>query len=325
MTVSDDPAVIEFLERELWSYRQAFASSGRFERADLLASVVPRAFPDSKMRWDSSFTSTVGKMPIESPVLSAASIATASRLVMAWLVIVAASLVWMALRVLSPRGGSWWAAAIWLLAALLLGPIAILIHHLIRVRGDLESVSQVVGASVFHATGYCVAWVVSVWLLLASGDEPNPFVTLSALVLVPIAGGLVLVRTPLLVRSGVDGIGRAARRGLLAEVITWSLALTVLVPLTLYVDNRWLSTIPHPTSPFFGAMISLGALLVLLILLPLHWLLRSRGFTIWSTSGSPAGGEATIQLPTLRTSWWVLLATLTTMAAGIAFSASSFQ
>jgi hypothetical protein len=324
LTASDDPAVIEFLERELWSYRQAFASSGQFERADLLASVVARAFPESRKRLDSSFTSTVGKTPIESPVLSAASIATLSRLVMAWLVVVAASLVWMAFRVVPLRGESWWTATIWLLAALLLGPIALFAHHLMCKRGAGEPLCQVVGASLFCATGYGVAWVVSVWLLLEGGEEPNPFVTLSAVVLIPVIAGLLLVRAPLLVRSGVEGFGRAARRGVFGEAITWSLGLTAFVSLTLYVDNRWLSTIPYPTSPFFGAMISLGALMALAALLPLHWLLHSRGFTIWSRPLASSAHPA-VRLPTLRNSWWVLLATLVAMLAGIAFSASSFQ
>jgi hypothetical protein len=178
-------------------------------------------------------------------------------------------------------------------------------------------------AALFAVAGYAVAWTLAVTLLLRGDADPNPLATLGATIVLPILVGLLAVRSPLLARSRGGTYRSATRRGILAEVITWALGLAVFFPLTLYVDNRWLSMIPHPTSPYFGAMISVIALVGLLVLLPLHLLMDRRGFTVWP---SPAGGSgnAGLSLPTMRNSWWLLLATLATMIATIAIAASWF-
>jgi hypothetical protein len=113
--------------------------------------------------------------------------------------------------------------------------------------------------------------------------------------------------------------------GLLAELITWSFTLAVFFSVSIYVDNRWLSTVPPPTSPYYGALASLAALGGLLALLALHWLMHRRGFTIWTVSSHGRhDSEALLRMPTLRDSWWMLLATLVLMAAGIVLAASAF-
>jgi hypothetical protein len=161
-------------------------------------------------------------------------------------------------------------------------------------------------------------------LLLRGGADPNPLAILGATVLIPLIIGLFGIRSPLLRRSGVVTYGRAARRGLLVEVITWSLGLAVFFPLTLYVDNRWLSTIPYPTSPYFGAMMSVMALLGAVVLFPLHLVLQRRGFTAWPAPPGGSGTTAEVRLPTLRDSWRLLLTTLVIMLAAIGFAGSVF-
>lgn len=315
--VGDDNVRL-LLERELWSYRQALASSGQFERAELLATVARRAFPGSSLRFDGSFTSTVGKMPHVAPIQTAASMGFMTRLLLGWFALILVCLVWMTVRVLPPRDG-WWASAMWMLGTLLVGPVAIVGHYQAQRQGATQS-REVLCASLFCVVAYSIAWVISVTLLFRAGDEPNPVVTLAALTVVPIATGLLLFRAPFLRRRGVP-FGQAVRRGLLAEVITWSLGLGVFFSVSLYVDNRWFSTVPTPTSPYYGALASVAALVGLIVLLVLHWFLRRRNFTIWAAADKQSGSVA-LRLPTLRTAWWILLTTLSLMVAAIVLAES---
>ena len=315
VAVEDDDAR-KFLEREIWSYRQALASSGQFDRADVFAGLARRAFPGSSMRLDESFTTTVGKMPYIAPVPRVASLGLMTRVLLGWFVLALVSLVGMGVLVLPPRDG-WWAAGIWLLAALLLGPLAIIAHYLTLGSRGGEVRSPVLGAALFGVVGYSIAWAVSVWLLLSAGEEPNPLATLGALVVIPILAGLLIVRAPLLRRAGI-GVRRAMRRSLLVEVITWTLGLAAFLSVSMYIDERWLTTIPSPTSPYYGALASMAALVALVALLPLCWVLRKRGFTIWpAPSSGQATADAAVRLPTLRDSWWLLLATLGVMVGGL--------
>ena len=186
------------------------------------------------------------------------------------------------------------------------------------------AVIRYLGAQAHKVVAYSVAWLVSVALLFRAGDEPNPLVTLSALAAVPIAAGLLLYRAPLLQRAGVR-FGQALRRGLVAEVITWSLGLGVFFSVSLYIDNRWLSIVPAPTSPYYGALASLAALVGLIVLLVLHWFLRRRSFTVWAARpDDQQPGSAALRLPTLRTAWRILLTTLALMVAAIVVAGSMF-
>lgn len=311
------------LERELWSYRQAFASSGRFDRAAALAAVAQKAFPGSPMRFDQSFTQTAGKTPIEASLPSARSFGVTSQLILMWLIVVAISLLAMVVRLIRTEAPVSWESGIWLIATLLLGPFAVAAHWAEKRREAAAPIERAVCASLFAVAGYSAAWTVAVMLLLRGDADPNPLVILGATILLPIVIGLLAIRAPLLRRSGVVGYGPAARRGILVELITWSLGLAVFFPATLYVDNRWLSIIPHPTSPYFGAMISITAVMGTVVLVPLHLLLERRGFTVWPTSGA-AGGDGGLSLPRMRDSWWLLLATVATMVAALAFAGSTF-
>jgi hypothetical protein len=307
----------------LWSYRQAFASSGQAERVETLAAAARQAFPESPMRFDQTFTQTAGRTPVVAPLPSARSLGLTSRLIMAWLVVVALSLLGMLVRLARGEKPISWESAMWLIAILLVGPVALAAHWIDKRSGDRVPMARAACAALFAVAGYAVAWTLAVTLLLRGDADPNPLATLGATIVLPILVGLLAVRSPLLARSRGGTYRSATRRGILAEVITWALGLAVFFPLTLYVDNRWLSMIPHPTSPYFGAMISVIALVGLLVLLPLHLLMDRRGFTVWP---SPAGGSgnAGLSLPTMRNSWWLLLATLATMIATIAIAASWF-
>lgn len=308
--VADGPAR-SHVERELWSFRRAFAASGDQERVDGLWVVAARALPGSSRRLDASFTALPERSPIVAPVLSAGRVAAVARVVVVWLAVVAASMVAMVLRLArSPRAAAWdW--IIWLSATIVAGPVALLVNHLADRHsdgGEVPSWEQAVCASFFGMTAYAVAWAVSLAVVMRLGDDAGGPVVLLLMIVLPIVIGLLAVRAPLLVRWGIVPYRRAVRRGAVAELISWSVALAVLFPLSLVVDEALLSTIPAATSPYFGTMISLMAAAGFLALIPLQALLRRRGFTIWRGL-RPTGVATAVQHPTVRDSWWLLSAT----------------
>ena len=50
----------------------------------------------------------------------------------------------------------------------------------------------------------------------------------------------------------------------LAEFVTWSVGFAVFFPLTFLANARVLSTIPAPSSPFFGALLSVIAIVIII-------------------------------------------------------------
>ncbi len=63
----------------------------------------------------------------------------------------------------------------------------------------------------------------------------------------------------------------------------------------------------------------------LIVLLGLHWFLHRRGFTIWAAaSPDRQAADTALRLPTLRNAWWILLAALVVMVAGISLAVSAF-
>ena len=314
--IEADPART-LLERELWSRRQALASSGQFDRAEDLAAVARVAFPGSPMRLDESVVSTVGKMPYVAPVTSARTLMTQTRVIIGWLAIAAISLVAMAVQLLRERDGSIWGAAVWLLATLLLGPIAVAAYFIDR-RQEGVGRAAVCGG-LFCIAGYAVGWVIALVVLRQGGEDPNPLLVLGSTILIPYFVGLVAVMAPILRKAGTGPL----RRGSLASLITWGVGLAVFFPLTFFFDNRWLSTIPAPTSPYFGAMMSIMALVGLILLVPTNLLLRRRGFVIW-VDQAHTRQDAPIALPTLRQSWRLVLGSVIVAITGIVIAVGSF-
>jgi CubicO group peptidase (beta-lactamase class C family) len=322
-----DGASLAFLERELWSFRQAFASSGQHEQAAALMDVATKAFPSSSKRFDASFTSTAGLLPVVPGALSARAFVWLSRVVAAWLIVVAISIVWMITRLARSSGVSAWEWAVWVAATSLLGPIALVVHRFAYVSLDgrkADGRRQALCASTCSITAYAIGWSVAVLALLNLGDDPNPLAILGSVLLLPLGVGLLAIRVPLVHRAAGWSIRRAARRGMLAELTSVFLGVAVFFPVILFVDNRWLATIPSLSSPFFGAMMSFVALFGLIVLVPLHLGLHRLGFNIWPDPTAVARDGAALHLPTIRNAWWVLLVAFAVMVVAIGLGVASF-
>ncbi len=300
---ADQPVALAHLERELWAHRQAFAGSGNTSQAAVLASVASDVFAGSGLTADGSYLLLPGRPEVIPPVMAARTFSTIAWAVLVWIVIAAVSMIVMIWR-LAKASETAWAWVLWLLAAAVLGPLAHLAFELDQRAERSESrAAPAICASVFCVTGYSLAWVAAVALLLSGGDDPNPIVILSGAVVLPVAIGLLGVRGPLY-RSRFGRYWTSVRRGIVAEVMTFAVGLAAIYMVLLYVDSRLLAAIPHPTSPFFWAVLSAGAMLGFGGLMVLHRLLQRRGFTVWPAEA----GSGAVVLPTLRNSWWMLAA-----------------
>ncbi len=309
----DDTRARLVLERELWSFRQAFASSGQTDQAEILRRVAITAFPGSPLARDPETTATVGRQPVVAPLASTSSLVWVSRAMVGWMVVVVAALGWMVLRLLRCEVARAWDWAVWLVATALVGPVGPVVHRATVRRGW-----EAAPAALMSVAAYGVAWMVAMGLLMSVGGEPHPALTLGATVALPIIVGLVAVRAPLFNRWG-GGYALGLRRGLVAEVITWGIGFALFFTLTFVIDARWLSTIPTLSSPYFGAMMSMLALTALVVFVPVHRLFARSGFDIWPAAATVQGEPPpTLRLPTLRTAWWMLVAAVLVMAASLA-------
>ena len=133
------------------------------------------------LRLDEATVSTVGKMPYVAPVTSAQTLVTQTRLIVGWLAVVALSLVTLAIHMLVVRGSSIWQAVMWLVATLLLGPVALIAYW--RERRDGGTVAEALCGTLFCVAGYAVGWVIAIALLLAGGEDPAPLLVLVGAVL----------------------------------------------------------------------------------------------------------------------------------------------
>ena len=125
-----------------------------------------------------------------------------------------------------------------------------------------------------------------------------------------------MVRIPLVHQEVKTWSWRTLTRSFLSEVIVLNLGYAVFFPLTMLLSTRLLSQIPHPTSPFFWALISFVAIIAVIILTPLHYWLIRRGDNL--RSGIAADKASSRHVLGLRFTWPALLATSATMVAALA-------
>ena len=288
----DDPGSRMWAERELWSYRQAYASSGQTGQADVLRGVAAVAFGGSAMSRDASFTSTAGERDIVATLPSATTFVRLAFGVMVWLAIVAVSLCWIVVRLVRDPSAGWWDWGVWSLATLIVGPLGPIVHRSGWTRAQ---------ASLLPVVGYSIAWVIAVWTMIKVA-EPNPLVIVGVTVLMPIIVALLAIRAHVIERAEHAGYRSAVRRGALAEFVTWSVGFAVFFPLTFLADDRVLSTVPAPSSPFFGALLSVIAIVAVIVLSGFDSVVDRLGYRLWPRPSSTAGTAVGLRLPTLHDS-----------------------
>lgn len=309
----DDAAERTLAERELWSYRQAFASSGQAGQADALRGVAALVFGGSATSRDGSSTSTVPKQDIVPGLPSAASFVRLAVGVMTWLAVVAISLAWIVVRLVRDPGAGWWDWGVWVAATAIVGPLGPVAHRSgwTRARGTVMCVA-----------GYSVAWLIAVWTMI-SLVEPNPVVIIAVTMVLPVIVALLTIRARVITRATGESYRSAVRRSALAEVVTWSVGFAVFFPLTFLADARVLSTVPAPSSPFFGALLSAIALVAVIVLSGFDSVLDRLGYRFWPLpSGSQAAGG--LRLPTLHDSKLMAIGAVVVFIVVLAASVALF-
>ena len=312
-----DPAVLEYLERELWAARQAFASSGRADQAATLGGVAAAEFRASPFRTDPFFTTLPGSPSVHQTVLSASTMGTISVLTLLWLGLIIASLAATAVLLARSRAATlrWW--LLWLAAAAVTGPVAPLVHEGLRRRGGARSLGwEALAAAVIAMGGYGVAWTAAMHLIVSAGEDPGPIILIAGYG-VPFLTGLLLVRGPMWATKA-GSYRRSVRSSLVAEFTTVHIAVAVPFTTTLIADSRILTIVPHPTSPYFWSLLGPAAILGCLLLWMIQYGLTHRGFDVWPATAT----ESAVRLPMLREAWWIPLTTLAVMVvligAGVA-------
>jgi len=324
LSAVEDEASRVFLERELWSFRQTFASAGGEVQVNRLEQVNRLVYRKSEFRGDPMYTATSGDFPVIPPVVRAATFVWLSRVTVVWLGLVILSIGYVIMQNIRKKGSSPVQLGLWVLAAVFMGPVALLVRTFTSRKAGLQPAArwrQALGAAAFCTSGYAAAWVVAIVLMYNIAGEPHPLVLLGVTYLIPFAVGLLFIRGPFLRRYGLERYSKALSRGVVAEVLTLNLGYAFFFPLTMLMDSRVLSIVPHPTSPYFWPMMGLITSVGLVALFPLHYWMGRRGYVIWPV-GDIAEGPVEISLPTLRNSWGMVVITLGIVVGALGMTVS---
>jgi CubicO group peptidase (beta-lactamase class C family) len=318
-----DETARKFLERELWSFRKVYASVGQVDQAEKLRRVNITAYRRSNFRNDPMFTQTPAPNQVVSPVIRARTFVWVSRGMAVWFVLVLLSVIWMAVRMVRLEKPSRWGKFLWWLSALFLGPVSVVVSHLTQGKPD-ESKSthwrQIWISSVLVITVYSAAWAAAIALLMESGDNPHPLIILGLTYLIPLFMVLFFLRIPLLSHRMASPTGWLIARVFWVEVTTWNLGYALYFPLTMLLNERFLTIVPHPTNPFFWGMVSIIALIGVIVLVPLHLWMSRREVTL--PSGLRTGEATDGVIPGLRITWPALITTFVLMLAALAITIS---
>jgi hypothetical protein len=320
-TVEDLPTR-EFLERELWAYRQAYASSGQTDQVDKLMKVNLRAFPDSTMRSGKFFTNTVGAFPVVQPGFSASDLLWMSRGVVFWIILVILSLAWMIANLIRKDSDPKILWFFWLLSTIFLGPVCVWIFKKSHLPFDHALPSKAVETwvlSAFLVGVYATGWGISFSLLPRFGDNPTPLVILGMTYLIPVIFGFITFQVLFLLSGSVAAARERLSAGLGSVVISMNFAFAVMFPLMM-VFNQLLSTIPATFSVFFWAILSFISMVNLVALYPVNaWMIR-RGLKTWQTKKQIE--QTTLPTAAKKRAWPVLITSIFILVVSLAITIS---
>ena len=303
--ITDQPAKA-YLERELWSFRQAYASSGMTDQVDKLWRVSFSAFPGSKMRRDGFFTHTTSQYPVVASAISASDFRHVTWGTFIWAVFVLISLVAIGglLLVKVENKRDW---HLWLLGTLFLGPCALLAYGWIQGRTEGGRISKLVKATklaVFESGPHTLGWGLALVLLVRQGGNPHPLLTLGMTYLFPLLAAVVLHHIPLVSRFRKEMTNFQWRGNLLPEFIANNVNFGVMFPLMMIINNRILTTIPDILTPYFWGMLSTLTLADFIAQFIIQSWLVHRGRPTWEGDYQREGDW--VDISRLEKGWQVL-------------------
>lgn len=286
-----DPDVRAILERELWSYRMLYASTGRFSLAERLGAIHRRAFPEFlDHRQSSTATSANGVQgPAEPTALRPEAVVWSGWFLLAWPGLSALSFLVLFGLLWRTSFLPYLIRGAWLIAALVFGPLALLAYLLSDSRRPRTAPQpaglRALGPALFQAAGQIILLALTTMTIIFRDPESNNLA--AYLVSVLFLGGWLLFRT----LPDVLLTGRNPARRLLANLpaglLTTVLVLAGALPLLIWVTDR-LFIDTWPGSPIFWLGLLPAAFVAALLLYPLEWFLVRRQWEFWSYAREPA-------------------------------------
>jgi hypothetical protein len=199
---------------------------------------------------------------------------------LAWLVLVAGSLIVLAWSIARGAGTRWGRVFVWVLVTVVFGPLGLLGYFLsYRWPGrQVPGWRRAIGASIYSVTGNAVGLAflfVSFSFFVPEGD-PTDFA-----ILLPFLFGWLLFRAPLIAARSHRPYPVAVLRSLPAEVLSTILVLSgMLTALIQFSENHWWFSL-DPGTPLFWLVFSVGAMAGAVIVYPFNlWMVR-RGAGPW--------------------------------------------
>lgn len=247
-----------------------------------------------------------------------------------WFILVALSLIaliWHLLRH-RPKPRLDWVA--WIMITAIFGPFSLLLYWIITGRMKVKGLNwpRALGASFCCTTGNAIGVI----LLFAYLILFRPQIDLFILVLIlPFFIGWILIRAPMFAIHSATGAGVALRRTFLTELITTSFVLAGLIPVILLLQFRWFPIGNFElSSPFFWLLLTLATTAGAIIVYPFNFWMARRKFSIWPEEIT-ASGVATAESPTaasmpsLRSSWWALLTSITILVSALGLTIANLS
>jgi hypothetical protein len=134
--------------------------------------------------------------------------------------------------------------------------------------------------------------------------------------LVPFIVGWLGFRAPLLAFEMGRSYWFAARVTLLVEIVSTTLVSAGAAPMIVLLEGRWYPYTYDLRGPFFWAIHVLAAFAGALAVYSLYLWMAHRGFWIWPVQSRDDGPPP---LPSLRTAWGALLASLIALIIAIVY------
>jgi hypothetical protein len=236
---------------------------------------------------------------------------------LAWLGLVAASLVVLLLLARSRRRG----LAFWSPVVAVLGPVGLLAWRITTRGRQTNALVEVAGDLVPYVVGMVAALLTVIFVPVVSQTS---LLQLLAFYGFPLTIGLFLYQSPLLARTTGSNYARTVLRRLPVVLVSTNLALAGLLAtgLPLFKQHLDYCGLGDLTVLSWWAIAVLGALAGGLPLYVYHtWAVR-RGFTAWSVLVWDGDSPAAVSFPSWRCLWLWILGSFVILIAGMMLAAA---
>lgn len=228
----------------------------------------------------------------------------------------------------------WGIRLVWTFITAIFGPFG-LMAYLLSYRQPLRSAElqttvtnwqRALAATSYSMAGYAVVWTLGLAYFVYFLPDPKPMHILVVTYVAPLIIGLLAFRAPLAASRLRESYRVALRRTALTELISVNLAFAGMLPVLLFLVERWFPGPPDLSNPLLWFMISLAAIAGALVVYPLNaWLARRRSdcLPVWLFAGGAAVEADKVVLPSLRNAWAALLLSFALSIASLGLTVSN--